>query len=50
MSRLQASKYQHSKLSVAFATFWLYLEIVTHKFPHWNTVYHYFRLWRLKGA
>jgi len=22
---------------------------VTHEFPQWKTVYHYFRLWRLKG-
>jgi putative transposase len=23
--------------------------MLPHEFPHWKTVYHYFRLWRLKG-
>lgn len=23
--------------------------ILSHEFPPWKTVYHYFRLWRLKG-
>ena len=24
-------------------------QMLPHEFPHWKTVYHYFRLWRLKG-
>jgi putative transposase len=44
----------HSYREILNAIFYLLLSgcawrMLPHEFPHWKTVYHYFRLWRLKG-
>ncbi|AAM05047.1 transposase [Methanosarcina acetivorans C2A] len=50
----QGRKRIHSYREILNAIFYLLRSVCSwrmlpHEFPHWKTVYHYFRVWRLNG-